>query len=143
MDEVLTTREKILSILKYSLISLITSIICGVIVGLLDVYSKGVSFTEYAIRVFADAFTVSGILNMLFFLLVILAREGAFDMIVYSTKRFFIFIFKKNPEESSLPRTYFDYVVQKRGDKKRNHFEYLIFPFIFFIIGLILSIICA
>ena len=40
MDEVLTTREKILSILKYSLISLITSIICGVIVGLLDVYSK-------------------------------------------------------------------------------------------------------
>ena len=143
MDEVLTTREKILSILKYSLISLITSIICGVIVGLLDVYSKGVSFTEYTIRVFADAFTVSGILNMLFFLLVILAREGAFDMIVYSTKRFFIFIFKKNPEESSLPRTYFDYVVQKRGDKKRNHFEYLIFPFIFFIIGLILSIICA
>ena len=56
MDEVLTTREKILSILKYSLISLIASIICGVIVGLLDVYSKGVSFTEYAIRVFADAF---------------------------------------------------------------------------------------
>ena len=143
MDEVLTTREKILSILKYSLISLITSIICGVIVGLLDVYSKGVSFTEYTIRVFADAFTVSGILNMLFFLLVILAREGAFDMIVYGTKRFFIFIFKKKPEESSLPRTYFDYVVQKRGDKKRNHFEYLIFPFIFFIIGLILSIICA
>lgn len=143
MDEVLTTREKILSILKYSLISLIASIICGVIVGLLDVYSKGVSFTEYAIRVFADAFTVSGILNMLFFLLVILAREGAFDMIVYGTKRFFIFIFKKKPEESSLPRTYFDYVVQKRGDKKRNHFEYLIFPFIFFIIGLILSIICA
>ena len=138
-----TLREKILSILKYSLISLITSIICGVIVGLLDVYSKGVSFTEYTIRVFADAFTVSGILNMLFFLLVILAREGAFDMIVYGTKRFFIFIFKKNPEESSLPRTYFDYVVQKRGDKKRNHFEYLIFPFIFFIIGLILSIICA
>ena len=72
-----------------------------------------------------------------------LAREGAFDMIVYGTKRFFIFIFKKNPEESSLPRTYFDYVVQKRGDKKRNHFEYLIFPFIFFFIGLILSIICA
>ena len=143
MDEVLTTREKILSILKYSLISLITSIICGVIVGLLDVYSKGVSFTEYAIRVFADAFTVSGILNMLFFLLVVLAREGAFDMIVYGTKRFFIFIFKKKPEESSLPRTYFDYVVQKRGDKKRNHFEYLIFPFIFFVIGLILSIICA
>lgn len=143
MDEVLTTREKILSILKYSLISLIASIICGVIVGLLDVYSKGVSFTEYAIRVFADAFTVSGILNMLFFLLVVLAREGAFDMIVYGTKRFFIFIFKKNPEESSLPRTYFDYVVQKRGDKKRNHFEYLIFPFIFFVIGLILSIICA
>ena len=143
MDEVLTTREKILSILKYSLISLITSIICGVIVGLLDVYSKGVSFTEYTIRVFADAFTVSGILNMLFFLLVILAREGAFDMIVYGTKRFFIFIFKKKPEESSLPRTYFDYVVQKRGDKKRNHFEYLIFPFIFFVIGLILSIICA
>ena len=61
MDEVLTTREKIISILKYSLISLITSIICGVIVGLLDVYSKGVSFTEYTIRVFADAFTVSGI----------------------------------------------------------------------------------
>ena len=143
MDEVLTTREKIISILKYSLISLITSIICGVIVGLLDVYSKDISFTENTIRVFADAFTVSGILNMLFFLLVILAREGAFDMIVYSTKRFFIFIFKKNPEESSLPRTYFDYVVQKRGDKKRNHFEYLIFPFIFFIIGLILSIICA
>ena len=93
MDEVLTTREKILYILKYSLISLITSIICGVIVGLLDVYSKGVSFTEYTIRVFADAFTVLGILNMLFFLLVILAREGAFDMIVYGTKRFFIFIF--------------------------------------------------
>lgn len=104
---------------------------------------KGVSFTEYTIRVFADAFTVSGILNMLFFLLVILAREGAFDMIVYGTKRFFIFIFKKNPEESSHPRTYFDYVVQKRWDKKRNHFEYLFFPFIFFIVGLILSIICA
>ena len=57
MDEVLTTREKILSILKYSLISLITSIICGVIVGLLDVYSKGVSFTEYTIRIFAKKIT--------------------------------------------------------------------------------------
>ena len=68
--------EKILSILKYSLISLITSIIVGVIVGLLDVYSKDISFTENTIRVFADAFTVSGILMCSFSYLLYLQEKA-------------------------------------------------------------------
>lgn len=127
--------------LIYSAISLVVLSLITALVGYLDVVSKGVNFQEKPMIVLADAFFVSGILGVLFWLLLLVSQIGAFDMIVYGVRKFLVIIFRKHPEDSTLPETYYDYEMIKRGQKHNRFYAFLIVSCLFFIVGVILSFI--
>lgn len=123
---------------------IITFCFCAVfcvIVALLLVFVKGDSFEDNTLRVIGDSFFVSGLLVMLFWILIYLSQEGAFDIIVYGTKKFFNYLLKRHPEDSSLPKTYYDYVSLKREKKKKGFLGILLSSLLFLIVGIIISLI--
>ena len=76
----------------------------------------------------------------LFYLLVFVSDEGAFDIITYSVKLVWNVTFHKNVRETNLPRTYAEYRELKRSKPRTNSRFMLFSGLIFFIIGLIFMI---
>lgn len=137
------TKEEINTFIKNFIIgSIITLLVCGllaVLTGVIVVNVLKVDYEKDIFRVYGDSFFVSGILVTLFRFLLFVSQAGAFDIIVYSVRKMVNYFFKKNPEDSDLPKTYYDYVALKR-EKKKNIFPSVLFiSMIFLIIGIILS----
>lgn len=84
----------------------------------------------------ADSFWVTGVSLILFTGLIFVANEGVFDMVVYGTKRF-VDLFRK---EKRVVMTYHEYVVSKQEKEKVSLWPTAAVGAIFFIIGLILSL---
>lgn len=141
------TKEEIKTIIKKFIIgSIITFLICtlmALLTGIIVVNVLKVEYEKDTLRVYGDSFFVSGLLVTLFWFLLLVSQAGAFDIIVYSVKKMINYFFKKHPEDSDLPKTYYDYVALKR-EKKKNVFPSVLFvSSIFLIIGIILSSIAA
>lgn len=132
----LTKKELILSIV----LAFVVEVIVCILVILLDVYAKGLNFKDYIYTIFGDGFFVSGILGILFWLLVVVAQAGAFDMLVYGCRKFFNYIFRKHPEDTNLPSTYYDYVTLKHAKKPKRFYWSLVVCCIFLLIGVIFSV---
>ncbi len=131
-----TKKEIILSII----IAFIVEVIICVLVILLDIFVKGLNFQKYTFTIFGDGLFVSGILGVLSWLLVVVTQAGAFDMLVYGCRKFFNYIFRKHPEDSNLPATYYDYVTLKHAKKPKRFYWSLLICCIFLLIGVIFSI---
>ncbi len=87
-----------------------------------------------------DAFTITGCIGILFYLLTLVAEAGAFDMLVYAVKLVFYTTFFRNLRDTKLPKNYAEYKELKRGKKKLSVSFMLIAALIFFVIGLFLLI---
>lgn len=76
-------------------------------------------------RVFADTFTLPGVLFSMSFLLVKVSNYGAFDAIVYSVRLVFNLIFHSDIRKTKLPANYRDYRLMK-ASKPRKPVSYIL-----------------
>ncbi|MFA6611711.1 MAG: DUF3899 domain-containing protein [Bacilli bacterium] len=67
--------------------------------------------------IFLDALSLSGFFAILFSCFVWVSQEGAFDILIYGTKRFFK-SFTKRREDDPFPKTFLEYVEIKREKTK-------------------------
>lgn len=122
---------------------LICLLVCTFITSLVilqEVYGQNRNFSKEYLIILTDGFTISGGLMCLFYLLVFVSDEGAFDIITYSVKLVWNVTFHKNVRETNLPRTYAEYRELKRSKPRTNSRFMLFSGLIFFIIGLIFMI---
>lgn len=100
-------KRTIKSYIKATLIPLIANIILFIFFYLIG----NVESTKLI-----DAFQASGLLVLLFICLIIVHQCGAFDFIVFGVTRLFARLFPWGNVDMS--KTYFDYVTEKKEDRK-------------------------
>lgn len=125
---------------KVFLIGLIISFIVNSLLclGIFFLEYKGLNYFLYLALV--DAFSISGLIMVLFFLLTFFAEKGAFDMLAYSIQVAFYTVFYKNLRDSKLPKSYAEYKEMKYGKEKTSVSYMLYVGLIFMVIGLLLLI---
>ena len=118
-------------------------VICALITYLVilqEIHGLNRDFETQKFLILTDGFTISGGLMCLFYLLVYVSDEGAFDIISYSIQLVWVMTFHRNVRETKLPKTYAEYRELKRN-KTRLNLKFILFSgLLFFIIGLILLI---
>lgn len=111
----------------------------GVIFALLLYFFQYKGTEKTALQYWADVVSVTGAVSVLVWLFVLLTSLGAFDMIVYGTRKMFNAIFRKNPR-SGLPRTYTEYVESKHEKERNNYWPFLFISLGILVVGIILLI---
>ena len=101
----------------------ISFIVASVIFGLVLVIEFfGLKWTMkndgYLIMI--NASTISGIMMLLFWVLVLLTNEGAFDLITYSVKLVWYTTFHKSLRKVKLAKNYAEYREEKRSQGKSH-----------------------
>lgn len=134
-------KKKNLGRLIFNIVSIL--VLSGICVGIvfLSIYTRGIAFEgEGAYRVLSDAFAVSGLLGICFFLLTIASEHGTFDMLVYGVKKtFFLHIFKNY--KKMVPATFAEYVAEKRGKQVPHYYwTLLIFSSALLLTGIVFLI---
>ena len=122
------------------IICLVINGLMAFLVSLIGISSLTTEQIDYLL-VLTDGFTVSGGLMCLFYLLVFVSDEGAFDMLSYSIQLVWNVTFHKNVRETKLPKTYAEYRALKRS-KPRLNLKFILYSgLLFLIIGIIIWII--
>jgi hypothetical protein len=123
--------------------TLVSFLLLGVIFAVVFVidYFPAALYVIYPLRCYGDSFAIPGILGYCFFLLLFVSRNGAFDMIIYGTKKFWIYLFRIHPERAKIAPTYYDYQQEKHRVKSPYPFGLLTAASVYFVIGLIFSFI--
>ena len=123
------------------IISLAATVSMGVIIFFARYYGGMLGTDDRLFISLTDAFSISGFLSILFFLIVWVSNYGAFDAISYSIQLMWNNIFHRNIRDAKLPRTYAEYRELKRG-KQRANTTFMLFPGLLFLtVGVILLII--
>lgn len=141
-----TPKDKRRKFLKGLLIGTIVVILMAVISGLI-VYFYLMTFDpperspKIIFHILADAFSISGVLGLLFYLLSYVSSQGAFDMLSYSIQYVFLVTFRRNYKKEHFPKTFYDYKVLKDRDGRKSFKGILIPSATFLAIGLIFLII--
>lgn len=116
---------------------------CGIVFGGIFAFEYNVLgyFFATPYRVFSDSFVVAGGLGACIWALTFLSSFGAFDIIVYGVRKFFVLIFRIRPEKSKLPETYYDYVNARREKPVNRFYGFLVGCAVVLTIGIIFAII--
>ena len=125
------------------IVSFVVAALLSVAVMLFELFGPSrFTWQDNAFRILSDSFSVAGVLTALFWCLGWASSKGAFDLLVYSTRKMLSFMFRWHPENSNLPSTYADYVEMKHGgEKKPFHGELLYVGALFLLIGIIFALI--
>ena len=115
-------------------------LIIGVIFGLMLWFLSYKGTDKTTIQYWADVVSVTGAMGVLIWLFTLLTSHGAFDMIVYGTRKMFNAIFRRNPR-TGLPRTYTEYVESRREKEHNNYWPFLFISLGILVVGIILLII--
>ena len=124
--------------------SIVTFVVTGVIMGLvlLISFTQVSELTRQAAFVgWIDALSISAVLMILFYLLNLLSREGAFDMLAYSIKLVWYNTFYRSIKETKLPSTFREYRELKRAKRKDGLLFLLIGPLPYLVAAVIVMII--
>lgn len=138
-----TNSEKRGSLKRY-LIGLAISIAVTVAIGGLMIWIQtlnGHKFPEDGLLIWINALTISGVVMISVYFLVLLGDAGAFDMLAYAVKLFWYNTFNKEVRKTKLAPTFADYREEKRGKKRQGSVSFLLFPgLLALVIGLLLLI---
>lgn len=107
----------------------VTMLVAGTIFGLSVLNTLGQNKDPWDETVYVtliDAFSIAGVLGMLFYFLSLLSTAGAFDILGYSMKLVWYNTFHRNVRDTALPKTYAEYKQIKRG-KKPNSLIFMLF----------------
>lgn len=128
-------------LLSWIIAFVITGAIFGIII-LIQTGGKGYTWdtkpSTYLILI--NAFTISAVIMILMWLLVIVSNNGVFDMIGYSVKLVWTVTFHRNVRDTKLPRTFAEYREIKRGKPRVNSSYLLLAAAPYLLTGLILMI---
>jgi hypothetical protein len=86
-----------------------------------------------------DAFMITGAFLWMGAGIVYINQEGAFDIVIYGVKRI-VRIFKKYVDDDS-PKSYYEYVDTRRGQKKIILYPTILVGTVYFLVGLIIFLI--
>lgn len=114
------------------IVSLIVNSVIAVLLFLTIFFSR-LGVDHYV----ADSFSVAGILMLLFTGLKFASSEGVFYIFGWSFKRLGD-IFRKNPKYVGMK--YHDYIEMKSGEDKMLLWPTLVVGLVFFVVGLIISL---
>lgn len=98
--------------IKYIIVYAVEIALFFMVLSIRDIYTK--TDAKEIFLILTDAFSVPGVLVVLFGLLVFCSNEGAFRMLAYSIRTLFS-VFKRNPADRKY-RTYADYKMAKDGN---------------------------
>ena len=122
---------------------IISLIICAFIAGLIiiqELYGLNRNFNDNLNIILCDAFSISGLLLCLFYILCYVSDEGAFDIIAYSVQLVWVMTFHRNVRETKLPKTYAEYRQLKR-EKPRLNLKFILFSgSLFLVVGIVFLI---
>jgi len=135
-----TEKKKLSSFTKQIIAGSIYAIIVGVAFGLLRyfLFYNGKGFS--ALQIWADIISVTGVIGVFSWLLLLVASYGTFDMIAYGCKKFWYSLTKKDAK-GNLPRTFKEYVDAKYLKRQSKYYYFLIPQITVLIAGIILLII--
>lgn len=123
------------------IVCFVINVLIALIIGLIQIYVLNRSLQDNCLLILTDSFTMSGLLMCLYYLIVFVSDEGAFDIISYSVQLVWNVTFHKNVRETNLPSTFAEYKQMKRA-KPRLNLRFVLFSgLLFFIIGLIIMFI--
>ena len=122
------------------LVSASIVITVGVIFGLVLYFFQYKGTEKTMLQYWADVVSVTGAISVLMWLFVLMTSYGAFDMIVYGTRKMFNAIFRRNPR-TGLPRTYTEYVESRREKERNKYWPFLFISLGILVVGIILLII--
>ena len=144
MEEEIVEEEQQQGSKKRLVISYLVSagivITLGVIFGLVLYFFQYQGTEKTMLQYWADVISVTGAMSVLMWLFVLMTSYGAFDMIVYGTRKMFNAIFRRNPR-TGLPRTYTEYVESKREKEHNKYWPFLFISLGILVVGIILLII--
>ena len=144
MEEEIVNEEQQAGSKKRLIITYLVSagivITIGVIFGLMLYFLQYKGTEKTMLQYWADVISVTGAVSVLLWLFALVASYGAFDMIVYGTRKMFNAIFRRNPR-SGLPRTYTEYVESKRDKEHNSYWPFLFVSLGILVVGIILLII--
>lgn len=89
--------------------------------------------------IFLDALSLSGFFAILFACFIWVSQEGAFDMLIYGTKKF-LKSFTRKKEDDPFPKTFIEYVEIRRGKTKLPILPTIVVAFIPITIYIILRL---
>ena len=144
MEEEIVNEEQQAGSKKRLIITYLVSagivITIGVIFGLMLYFLQYKGTEKTMLQYWADVISVTGAVSVLLWLFALVASYGAFDMIVYGTRKMFNAIFRRNPR-SGLPRTYTEYVESKKDKEHNSYWPFLFVSLGILVVGIILLII--
>ena len=144
MEEEIVNEEQQAGSKKRLIITYLVSagivITIGVIFGLMLYFLQYKGTEKTMLQYWADVISVTGAVSVLIWLFALVASYGAFDMIVYGTRKMFNAIFRRNPR-SGLPRTYTEYVESKKDKEHNSYWPFLFVSLGILVVGIILLII--
>lgn len=124
--------------------TIVSFVVTGLIMGiiLLIVFLSKQSFAKEEIYVgWIDALTVSSIMMVLFYLLNLLTREGAFDILAYSFKLVWYNTFYRSIKDTKLPKSYREYRELKASKPKESNLFLIAGALPYLLAGIVLMII--
>ena len=121
------------------IVALAINVLIGVAFGLILYFASYRGTSKTALQYWADVISVTGTIGVSMWLFALVTSFGAFDMIVYGTKKMFFAIFRRNPR-SGLPRTYLEYVESKKDKRTNRYWPFLIISLCILFAGVILLI---
>ncbi|MCR5185175.1 MAG: DUF3899 domain-containing protein [Bacilli bacterium] len=126
---------------------LIGLLICIVITALITGLSiliqvlAGRNYQDNTLLIWINALCTGGALMMMFYILVKLSDEGAYDLLGYSIKLVWYNTFRREIRKTHLAPNFHTYREEKRRKKREVNMSFIFFPgLLFLIIGLILLI---
>ena len=142
MEEVVTNNKKINRrhyIIGLAISLVITALLAGLF--LLIQYWSGRRLNTQGLLMWINALTTSGGIMILFYFLILLSDGGAFDILAYSIKLFWVNTFHRNVRATKLPATYREYRELKRKKRRKESLSFILvggLPYL--IVGLFLLI---
>lgn len=92
-------------------------------------------------HILSDTFLVPAVMLLLFYFLMLVSKEGAFDAISYGVKLTFFRIFYKNIRETKIPSTYVEYRELKRGKERASYLYLAITGSLFLLLAIIMFVV--
>ena len=138
-----TTSEKREKLVRYIIGLAISVAVTCTLIGLMIWIQilSGHNYSQDGLLIWINALTISGVIMISAFFLVLLGDAGTFDMLAYAMKLFWYNTFNKEVRKTKLAPTFADYREEKRGKKRENSVSFLLYPGILALaIGLILLI---
>lgn len=142
----ITPEEKRKAYVKSILISSAVLTVLAVLIGL-AVWLFLINFREpepapkIVFHILADAFSITGILGLLFLAMSFVNSCGTFDMLAYAMKSLFLVTFRPKYKKENFPKTYYDYKVLKEKENRKAYLPILFPSVVYFALGILFLII--